>query len=180
MAFHGGHLEKVTDLIADEVAEATNSSYYGVIHGEEVTTHVPSKLVDPAHSSSLAAFIDHVDVAVAIHGYGRESLRRVLLLGGSHRRLAAHLSQQFASDLPDYESRDDLGNIPPELRGVHPDNPVNRARFGGVQIELPPTLRWNWNDKNWSDHGEAGRAPQVDQFIASFKTAISTWPQPNP
>ena len=27
------------------------------------------------------------------------------------------------------------------LRGVHPDNPVNRVRDGGVQIELPPRVR---------------------------------------
>ena len=27
------------------------------------------------------------------------------------------------------------------MRGIHPDNPVNRAREGGVQIELPPRVR---------------------------------------
>ena len=31
--------------------------------------------------------------------------------------------------------------MPPELRGVHPANPVNRPRLGGVQIELPPRIR---------------------------------------
>jgi phage replication-related protein YjqB (UPF0714/DUF867 family) len=33
----------------------------------------------------------------------------------------------------------DLAAIPRELRGLHPDNPVNRVR--GVQLELPPRVR---------------------------------------
>jgi phage replication-related protein YjqB (UPF0714/DUF867 family) len=31
--------------------------------------------------------------------------------------------------------------MPSTLRGVHPDNPVNRPRAGGVQLELPPRIR---------------------------------------
>lgn len=175
MAFHGGYLEKVTDLIADEVAQMTGCSYYGVIQGESVPTHVPSKLVDPEQSASLASFLSHVDVAVALHGYGRENLRRVMLLGGSHRGLARHLSRQLSRDLPDYEARHEIDEIPRELRGLHPDNPVNRPRLGGVQIELPPTLRWNFKEKNWSDFGGAGRAQQVDDLITSLSTAINIW-----
>ena len=36
---------------------------------------------------------------------------------------------------------DDLADIPRELRGLHPRNPVNRVRGGGVQLELPPRVR---------------------------------------
>ena len=36
---------------------------------------------------------------------------------------------------------DDLSAIPRALRGMHPDNPVNRPRHGGVQLELPPRVR---------------------------------------
>ncbi len=31
MAFHGGNLERATDVIAAEVAQRTESSFYGVI-----------------------------------------------------------------------------------------------------------------------------------------------------
>ncbi len=175
MAFHGGYLEKVTDLIADEVATETSSSFYGVLHGEESTTHISSKFVDPADSSSLQQFLDHVDTAVALHGYGRENLRKVILLGGSNRALAEHIAEQLSDDLPKYEARHVVEDIPKELRGLHPDNPVNRPSLGGVQIELPPTLRWNWDERNWSDHGGASRAPQVDIFIASLAAAIASW-----
>ena len=43
--------------------------------------------------------------------------------------------------LPSHRFVDDLGAIPPTLRGVHLDNPVNRPRSAGIQLELPPTLR---------------------------------------
>lgn len=178
MAFHGGFLEKVTDLIADEVATATKSSYYGVLHGEDVPTHISSKFVDPADSPALREFLGHVDVAVAIHGYGRDHLRKVILLGGSNRQLAEHIAEQLADDLPKYEARFAIDDIPKELRGLHPDNPVNRPAQGGVQIELPPTLRWNWDERNWSDHGGARRAPQVNIFIESLGRAIRSWDGP--
>lgn len=178
MAFHGGFLEKVTDLIADEVAVATSSSYYGVLHAEEADTHISSKFVDPADSVSLEDFLGHVDTAVALHGYGRDHLRRVILLGGSNRDLAEHIAKQLSEDMPKYEARFVLEDIPRELRGMHPDNPVNRPPLGGVQIELPPMLRWNWDDRNWSDHGDARRAPQVDVFVASLAEAITSWTTP--
>ena len=43
--------------------------------------------------------------------------------------------------LPDYDVVLDLEAIPRELRGLHPDNPVNIPRLGGVQLELPPRVR---------------------------------------
>ena len=52
--------------------------------------------------------------------------------------LAAHLAGHLRTALPGYEVVDDLDAIPPELRGVHRANPVNRAALGGVQLELPP------------------------------------------
>ncbi len=175
MAFHGGHLEKVTDIVAAKVASLTGSSYYQVLHDEDAPTHIPSKFVHPGDSQLLADFLGHVTTTVALHGYGRDHLRRVILLGGSNRDLAQHLAEQLNEDLPKYEARYEIDEIPRELRGLHPDNPVNLPVNGGVQIELPPTLRWNWDQKNWSDHGEAGRAPQVDQLIASLSAAVSSW-----
>ena len=42
MAFHGGNLERTTDIIAAEVAERTGSSYYGVIQAAPFRQHIPS------------------------------------------------------------------------------------------------------------------------------------------
>jgi phage replication-related protein YjqB (UPF0714/DUF867 family) len=63
------------------------------------------------------------------------------------------------------------------LRGLHPDNPVNRPNQGGVQIELPPTVRWNRDASNWSDHLDTPRAPDVESLIAALSAASLAWPE---
>ena len=91
MAFHGGNLERCTDVIATEVAERTNASLYAVVQAPPLRHHIPSTAFDPRHSSALARFVDHVDIVIAIHGYGREDRFWDLLLGGRNRALPAHL-----------------------------------------------------------------------------------------
>jgi phage replication-related protein YjqB (UPF0714/DUF867 family) len=141
MAFHGGSLERMTDVIATEAADRAGASLYVVAQPEELRWHVPSRLFDPTHSERLAAFLDHVDDVVAVHGYGRATMFTTLLLGGGDRDLAAALAEPLADALPDYEVVHDLDQVPVDLRGQHPDNPVNRVRGGGVQLELPPRVR---------------------------------------
>ena len=174
MAFHGGALERVTDVIAVETARSTESSYYAVLHPDDAP-HVPSRFVDPAHSAKLTTFVDHVDVAVAIHGYGRHDAMFRVLLGGTNREFASHIGAHLEPALPKYEIVTDLASIPRELAGQHPDNPVNRVRNKGVQIEVPAALRWHYDHKQWSDTPGVGRAPQVDVFIEALCRAITTW-----
>jgi phage replication-related protein YjqB (UPF0714/DUF867 family) len=141
MAFHGGSLERMTEVIARRVAVASGASLYVVAQPEDLRWHLPSREFDPAHSVRLRSFLDHVDVAVAIHGYGRPSMFTTVLLGGSNRALAARVAKAARPLLPEYTLVDDLEDIPAELRGLHPDNPVNLVREGGVQLELPPHIR---------------------------------------
>ncbi len=148
MAYHGGNLEVGTDRIADAVAARTGASRYVVRQPDGLRWHIPSKLVRPDESARLAAFVDHVDVVVTLHGYGRRSMFRTLLLGGRNRALAAHVGAHLRTALPGYEIIDDLDHVPRPLRGLHPENPVNLPTAGGVQIELPPRVRGNgpfWN-----------------------------------
>jgi phage replication-related protein YjqB (UPF0714/DUF867 family) len=144
LAVHGG-LEQGTAEIATAAADAAGASVYAVVQPEELKWHISSLQYDPAHSGELAAFLEHVDIAVSVHGYGglRGSDDRWLtaLVGGANRELAAALAQVLRDALPHYRFVDDLDVMPPELRGVHPANPVNRTRAGGVQIELPPRIR---------------------------------------
>jgi phage replication-related protein YjqB (UPF0714/DUF867 family) len=174
LAFHGGALERVTDVVAREVAERAGASYYAVLHPDD-SVHLPSKYVDPAQSPTLAAFLDHVEVVIAIHGYGRDDRRHDVLLGGRHRPLARHVRTHLEAALPDYRHLDDLDEIPVELRGLHLDNPVNRPRAAGVQVELPPLLRWNREAWGWSDTPPTGRAPQVEVLIDALATAVAAW-----
>lgn len=148
MAYHGGDLEVGTDQIADLVAERTGASLYAVRQPEGMRHHLPSKRFRPGQSERLATFVDHVEVVVTLHGYGRRSMFRTVLLGGRNRALAAVVARSLRRTLPGYEVIDDLDHMPPELRGVHAHNPVNLPPDRGVQIELPPRVRGNgpfWN-----------------------------------
>ena len=99
-----------------------------------------------------------------------------LLLGGRNRSLADHLAGHLRTHLPDdFGIVHDVDDIPDGLRGQHPRNPVNRPLNRGVQLELPPTARWNREEKNWSDHEGTGRAPQVDLVIDALVVGISSW-----
>ena len=141
MAFHGGNLERGTDFIAARAAEAADASLYAVVQPPDLRWHLPSTAFSPEVSPALAAFVAHVDVAVALHGYGRESYWTTLLLGGRNRDLAGALGSELRARLPGFHVEDDLEAIPTTLRGVHRDNPVNLPAGGGVQLELPPRVR---------------------------------------
>ena len=171
MAYHGGDLEVGTDQIADLVAERTGASLYAVRQPEGMRHHLPSKRFRPEHSERLAAFVHHVDVVITLHGFGRRSMFRSVLLGGGNRHLAGLVAASLRRTLPGYEVIDDLDDIPRELRGVHPRNPVNLPREQGVQIELPPRVRgsgpfWNaWDGGFPTPHTER----LVDGLVAAVR-----------
>jgi len=142
LAFHGGNLERGTDEIAVAAAEASGASLYVVRQPPDLRWHVPSTGFDPAASPALARFLGHVRIAVAVHGYGRDGMWTSLLLGGRNRALAATVGAALRAGLGEgFDVVDDLDAIPPELRGLHPRNPVNRPPEAGVQLELPPRVR---------------------------------------
>jgi len=176
MAYHGGQLEKVTDVVASEAAAASGASYYGVLQtDEDNVVHLPSKTVSPQDSARLASFVEHVDAVITIHGYGRKRLWHALLLGGQNRELAEHVAMHLRRRLPDYDIVDDQSAIPRELAGMHPSNPVNLPPMSGLQIELPATVRWNRKGRHWSDMGSHGRAPQVQALIDGLAEAATAW-----
>ncbi len=174
MAFHGGSLEEMTDVIAWEAAERAGASVYVVRQPPDFQWHIPSTKVDPAHSDALAAFLAHVDVAVAVHGYGRQDMWTTLLLGGSNRELAKALGAELDRALPEYTIYDDLDLIPRELRGLHPDNPVNRPRGGGVQLELPPRVRGH--GPFWADWDGDGFVPHTEALIDGLTATAQSFP----
>jgi phage replication-related protein YjqB (UPF0714/DUF867 family) len=171
MAFHGGSLERETDTVATMAAAAAGASVYAVLQPPDLRWHIPSQLVDPAASPALAAFLDHVDVVVAVHGYGREGWWTSLLLGGGNRQLAQHLAVALRRELPHYTVVDDLDAVPLELRGSHPANPVNLPRAGGVQLELPPRVRGL--GPRWI--GAPKPVPDTTALVAALAAVAREW-----
>ena len=156
LALHGG-LEEATAEIATAAAADAGASLYAVVQPDDLRWHVPSHRYDPRHSVGLARFLAHVDVVASVHGFGgmrgHDDRWTTALLGGANRALAGAAAGALRDALPGYRWIDDLDAMPPHLRGVHPDNPVNRTRRHGVQIELPPRVR---------------RQPDVDVLVATL------------
>ena len=178
MAFHGGSLEEMTDVIAGAAAAQAGASYYGIHQPADLQWHLPSTMFDPAVSPALAGFIDHVDVVITVHGYGREGLWATLLLGGRNRPLAEHVGQYLRRALPVYDIAVELDRIPVELRGLHARNPVNLPRHGGVQLELPPRVRGS--SPLWWDWEGPGPTPHTAALIDALAAAARSWaPSPS-
>ena len=174
LAFHGGPVERVTTLIARNAAEQADASFYSIDQPAERPLHIPSTRVTPEESPALASVFDHIDRVCTIHGYGRDMNKQHILVGGGNRELAEHFGGFLREALPDqFAVITNIDEIPRELRGVHPKNPVNLARFGGVQIELPPLLRWNKEAHSWADAAGLSPTSVVTQTIDALAAAAS-------
>jgi len=170
LALHGG-LEQRTAEIAREAARRAGASWYTVVQPPDLRWHVPSHRFDPSASPLLRDVLAHCDVVVSVHGYGRDGLWTSLLVGGAARDLAADLARRLSDALPSYEVLDDIDAIPQELRGLDARNPVNLARGGGVQLELPPRVRGM--GPRWADFDGPGFTPHTEalvEVLAGFAT----------
>ena len=192
MAFHGGSLEVVTDIVATEAAELAGASVYAIRQPWGFRWHIPSNAMDPAQSSSLQRFLDHVDCAIAVHGWGTDGWTqdprpsvsyepsvfrfgsdgrdRPLLVGGRNRSLAAHVAESLRAALPAYDVVDDLDQIPPTVRGLDPRNLVNRVRDGGVQLELTPRVRGL--PPFWPKEQRGRACPDTQALIEGLASAV--------
>ncbi|MGZ8748484.1 MAG: poly-gamma-glutamate hydrolase family protein [Mycobacterium sp.] len=171
MAIHGGGLEQMTDVIAERAADAAGASLYVVRHPDHYPHHLPSARYHAAESGRLAEFLGHVDVAVSLHGYGRIGRSTQLLAGGRNRVLAEHLAWHVS--VPGYQVVTDIDAIPRELRGLHLDNPVNRVRGGGTQLELTPRVRGISPRSQLP--GDDGISPATSALVQGLVATARSW-----
>jgi phage replication-related protein YjqB (UPF0714/DUF867 family) len=171
LAIHGGGLEQMTEVIAERAADAAGASVYVLRHPDHYPHHLPSALYRAQESKRLAEFLEHVDFAVSLHGYGRLGRSTQLLAGGRNRALAEHLARHVV--VPGYEVITDLDAIPRELRGLHPDNPVNRVRGGGTQLELTPRVRGISPRSGLP--GDDGLTPATSALVQGLVATAHSW-----
>jgi phage replication-related protein YjqB (UPF0714/DUF867 family) len=75
--------------------------------------------------------------------------------------------------IPGFQVITDLDAIPRELRGLHPDNPVNRTRRGGMQLELTPRVRGI--SPRSGPAGDDGLARATAALIGGLVAAANHW-----
>ncbi len=162
MALHGGSQDRGTAQIARRAAEQAGASYYAIVQPAGLRVHLTSRRHDPAHSARMRAFLQHVGIAISVHGFGRDSFAlwtdpvrglvvepygparrgsqtgplRGIIVGGQNEDLLKAARQLLAGRFEGYRVADERVRL-----GFHPDNPVNLPAGRGIQIELPPGLR---------------------------------------
>lgn len=176
MALHGG-LEAGTAEIADEAALRCSASLYTVEQPEGFQWHVPSHRYRLEDSQALESFCEHVRLVVSVHGYGgvsgSEQRWTTILLGGRARAEAAVLAGHLRHRLERYTVIADLEEMPRRYRGLHPDNPVNRVRGAGVQLELPPGVRGGIPIRSAPDHRPDRQVPDTVTLLAALVDAVT-------
>jgi phage replication-related protein YjqB (UPF0714/DUF867 family) len=186
MALHGGSQDRGTDQIARRAAEQAGATYYAIVHPPGLRVHLTSRLYDPDHSAPLRAFLERVDVAISVHGFGRDGFAlwldpnrgliiepygpamrgkqtgplRGIIVGGQNRQLLDAARELFHRRFASYHVADERVRL-----GFHPDNPVNLPSARGVQIELPPGLR------GIGDFGET-LVPRQDGVVSEVVAAL--------
>ena len=144
LAIHGGGLEEMTDVIAERAADAAGASVYLLRHPDRYPHHLSSAQFVAAESARLAEFLDHVDVTVSLHGYGRIGRATQLLAGGRNRVLAAHVAEHL--ELPGYHVITDLDDIPARAsRAASTEsgkpNPLRRNTIGTSRLGSGGSVR---------------------------------------
>jgi len=186
MALHGGSQDRGTDQIARRAAEQAGASYYAIVHPKGLRIHLTSRLHDPEDSACMRAFLEHVDVAISVHGFGRDGFAlwfdpgrglvvepygpatrgnqtgplRGIIVGGQNKPLLDAARTLFHERFAGYHVADERVRL-----GFHRDNPVNLPAGHGVQIELPPGLR------GIGDFGET-LVPRQDGVVGDVVTAL--------
>ncbi len=186
MALHGGSQDRGTDQIARRAAEEAGASYYAIVQPSGLRVHLTSRLHDPDDSAHLRSFLEHVDVAISVHGFGRDGFAlwldpergvviepygpamrgrqrgplRGIIVGGLNVQLVDAARAIFRERFAGYHVADERVRL-----GFHPDNPVNLPSAHGVQVEPPPGLR------GIGDFGEflvSRQEPLVSEVVAAL------------
>lgn len=186
MALHGGSQDRGTHEIASEAATRAGASYYAIIQPSDLRVHLTSRRHDPDQSERFGAFLAHVDIAISVHGFGRDGFNffvdpaggiviepygpafrgrqtgplRGIIIGGQNVQLLATARRLLHGRFAGYRVADERIRL-----GFHPENPVNLPWAQGIQIELPPGLR------GIGDLGEQLISRQ-DEMVTEVVTAL--------
>ena len=186
MALHGGSQDRGTHEIASRTAQQTGASYYAIVQPSGLRFHLTSRRHNPDDSDRLRAFLEHVEIAISVHGFGRDGFSltahpaagvvvepygpallgrqsgplRGIIVGGRHTELLDAARQLLHNRFTGYHLADERVRL-----GFDPKNPVNLPSSHGVQVELPPGLR------GIGDFGDQ-LVPREDEMVTEVIAAL--------
>lgn len=173
VAIHGGGIEPGTEEMARFVADHSGASLY-VFAGRRETgnlsLHRPSHRVILQDRPLVKKFLNHVNVAISIHGHGRNE--RCAYVGGLHQAMVQQFVEVAQAALSHYEWIFDPESIPPEIRGQNPDNIVNLPPAQGMQLELPRDLRRTKPTPDGSKLEPAGDALVLSRLLVNYISTV--------
>ena len=138
LALHASN-EGGTGELAETVARRTGATSLVFTQPDAPRpVHITSRRMAVDHCMLLKDFLAHVRITVSLHGHMRST---AIFVGGGNRDAAHLLASGLSALHPEFPLVTDLARIPAALRGLHAGNPVNMARDGGVQLELPLPAR---------------------------------------
>jgi len=169
LAVHGGGIEPGTEEIARFVAHHSGASLYiyaGRRSTGNLSLHRPSHGMGHENRPLALRFLNHVRMAISIHGHGRN--QRCVYVGGLHQSMVQGFVEIARPVLPRYQWISDPEFIPPGIRGRNPNNIVNLPSAQGMQLELPRELRQT-RPIPGSEHSEpAGDAEVLSRLLVCF------------
>jgi len=169
VAIHGGGIEPGTEEIARFVAYHSGASLY--VHAGRLSTgnlslHRPSHRMKLEDRPLVMQFINHVNMAISIHGHGRNE--RCAYVGGLHQTMVHQFVEVAQAALSQYEWISNPESIPPEIRGQNPNNIVNLPPAQGMQLELPRDLRRTKPTPDGRKLEPAGDALVLSRLLVSY------------
>ena len=171
-ALHGGGIEPGTEQVARYLAENTDATVY-IFSGRRGSANrklrIPSYRSLRKGSRLLAEVLARVRVAISIHGHGRPTPD--IYLGGSNDRLIERTHDLLEAHLPKYRVVSDPSSMERAYRANDSRNIVNVPRFGGVQLELPASLRQSMKTRGWHRH-EHSKLFGETQVLADCLTCV--------
>ena len=173
VAIHGGGIEPGTEEIARFAAYHSGATLY-VYAGRRATGNLP--LHRPSHRVQLQdrplvkKFLNHVNMAISIHGHGRNE--RCAYVGGLNQAMVHQFVKVAQAALPHYEWIFDSESIPPEMRGQNPNNIVNLPPSQGMQLELPRDLRRTKPTPDGSKLEPAGDALVLSRLLVRYINTV--------
>ncbi|NIQ88262.1 MAG: hypothetical protein GWN93_03960 [Deltaproteobacteria bacterium] len=173
VAIHGGGIEPGTEEMARFVADHSGASLY-VFAGRRETgnlsLHRPSHRVILQDRPLVKKFLNHVNMAISIHGHGRNE--RCAYVGGLHQAMVQQFVEVAQAALSHYEWIFDPESIPSEIRGQNPNNIVNLPPAQGMQLELPRDLRRTKPTPDGRKFEPAGDALVLSRLLVSYISTL--------